>query len=640
MPSIALAELLLVVRRFDRFRSQMIETTIPEINVSELMERVRLKAEESRHTHTRPKLPTLATVKEIAKAILPKPVTPKMEKISRATQVAREATTVSRWIPKLFRGLFRRQDTFNREVLRAIESLSNTNAQFADRIQHLIACVGFQDYGIQHLADLRRADGEWMNELARIRSNDAAWMHGAERLLSTLTDHRRKLLSTSNKLAQRITATEEKDLAIGAAVEAIERETQELRQQLERLDSLDQQSQALRGQVASLEKTIHETAGHLSTIARRNDESFAEANKIQAERLAALTEVFQVLRNDFDGVGEHVRHLQVQADQLAALAASLQHELASRPEPNLQLLEQIRAEAQQRAAIRQDLESLEQRHTSDSAFIKAELSRQSALVYQLLDRAPVGPPATGKKAAHARSTATDPHRLDAFYFSFENRFRGPREEIKRRMRFYLPLVEKSQAGAPGRPIVDLGCGRGEWLELLKEQELIASGVDLNATMIDQCRERELEVFQADAVEFLQQLPAASQGAITGFHIIEHLSVDTLVTLVAETFRVLQPGGLAIFESPNCKNLTVGACSFYIDPTHRNPVFPETAQFMFETTGFERVSLEYLCPLDPAEIGDMEKYPAHLQELLYGPRDFGVIGYKPATKQTRRVVKSR
>jgi O-antigen chain-terminating methyltransferase len=555
----------------------MIETTIPEINVSELMERVRAKVEELRQAQVRPQLPLLATINQIATAILPKPVTPKTEKILRATQVAREATMVNRWIPKPLRGLFRRQDKFNREVLRAIELLSNTNAQLADRVRHLIACVEVQDQGMQHLADVRRADAEWMNEVARTRASDAGWRQGAERLLSSLAGHRRKALDAANKLAERVAAIE-------MAMESVSREANELKHQFGttdgRLDTLGHQSEALRDQIASLEEAIR------------------------------------------------------------AIALDLQREAASRSEKERHVGEQLEGERAQRAAIRHDLESLEQRQTSDSAFIKAELSRQSELVHKLIDRISLGTKTKSKRAADGELSELDAHHLDAFYFSFENRFRGPREEIKRRMQFYLPLVEGCGAGKRSRPIVDLGCGRGEWLELLKQQKLTATGVDVNQAMIDQCKERRLDVVQADAIEFLRQLPDDSQGAITGFHIIEHLPLDTLIALISETLRVLQPGGLAIFESPNCKNLTVGASYFYIDPTHRNPVFPETAQFMLETTGFERVTLEYLSPVETTGISDIDEQPVYLRELLYGPRDFGVIGYKPADQHIKRVAKPR
>src|SRR5206468_1453751 len=122
----------------------------------------------------------------------------------------------------------------------------------------------------------------------------------------------------------------------------------------------------------------------------------------------------------------------------------------------------------------------------------------------------------------------------------------------------------------------------------------------------------------------------SHGAVTGFHIIEHLPFEVLMNLLAETRRVLRPGGIAIFESPNCKNLIVGACSFNIDPTHRRPVFPESAEFMLASQGFERVSLEYLTPIHPTSTADSDDVKA-IKDLLYGPQDFAVIGYKPQNK---------
>jgi 2-polyprenyl-3-methyl-5-hydroxy-6-metoxy-1,4-benzoquinol methylase len=585
----------------------MIETN-PEVSVSELMERVRTKTEEIRHARRHSKLRPVSGVKEIATVIVPKPVTPKTEQILRAAQVAREATTVSRWIPKPLRGLFRRQDKFNREMLRAIEWLSNTNAQLVDRLRHLIACVEVQDHAIQHLTELRRDDRDWMSELARIRDNDVAWMEGVGTRLSSMANDRRKLLLATKTFAQKIAALEQKNLATETAVAAV-----------------DQKISAISEQIAM--------------VARNTDQLSIQTNSIHAEH-NALVEAVRGLRSEFNNAADHLRHLQIQTDGIRSVAADLERELANRALHDKQLSEQLGAETAQGAAVRHNLESLEQRQTSDFAFIKAELSLQSELVHKLIFDAPAGKRAKGKRAINDELSEAAEHRLDAFYFSFENRFRGPRDEIKRRLRFYLPIVEKCRAGKRGRPIVDLGCGRGEWLELLREQKLTVTGVDLNKTMVDQCKQRALDVVQSDALEFLRGLSDDSQGAITGFHIIEHLPLDTLVSFIAETFRVLQPGGIAIFESPNCKNLTVGACSFYIDPTHRNPVFPETAQFMLQSYGFERVTLEYLSPVETTDINYSDEHSAHLRALLFGPRDFSVIGYKPTDQQLKRLTRSQ
>jgi SAM-dependent methyltransferase len=223
---------------------------------------------------------------------------------------------------------------------------------------------------------------------------------------------------------------------------------------------------------------------------------------------------------------------------------------------------------------------------------------------------------------HARAS------LDSFYLSFEDRFRGERSEIKDRMAFYLPFIRNAKAGAEDRPVLDLGCGRGEWLELLKEEKLSGRGVDLNAAMVSECAAHGLNIERRDVLEYLRSLEAGSQGAITGFHIVEHLPFEILMNLFSEAHRVLKPGGVAIFESPNCKNIMVGACHFYVDPTHRNPLFPETVEFMLGSHGFENIQIEYLTPVEEVNFNDSTPELATIRNLLFGPQDFGIIAYKP------------
>jgi O-antigen chain-terminating methyltransferase len=271
---------------------------------------------------------------------------------------------------------------------------------------------------------------------------------------------------------------------------------------------------------------------------------------------------------------------------------------------------------------------LEERQVNDAIYIKGQLAQHGAILRQRN-----APRATDSDTAGATMTfrELDAQHLDTFYLSFENRFRGERAAIKEKVRPYLATLAEAEAGASGRPILDVGCGRGEWLELLKENGLEASGLDLNTAMIAQCQERGLSVTHGDVIAHLRSLADATLGAVTGFHIIEHLPLEVLMDLVAETQRVLLPGGIAIFESPNCKNLMVGACNFNVDPTHRNPVFPETAAFIFETQGFADVRLEYLSPVDTTHIPGSAELPSVLQDLLYGPQDFAVIGRKPGPR---------
>ncbi len=140
--------------------------------------------------------------------------------------------------------------------------------------------------------------------------------------------------------------------------------------------------------------------------------------------------------------------------------------------------------------------------------------------------------------------------LDSEYLKFENYLRGSREEIKTRQAVYLPVLEAAGIGRREAPVLDIGCGRGEWLELLRERGLDARGVDRSSAMYELCRALNLDVIRADFLEFLRALPSGSVGAVTAFHLVEHLTFARLVALLDEGSRVLRPGGLLILETPN------------------------------------------------------------------------------------------
>lgn len=176
---------------------------------------------------------------------------------------------------------------------------------------------------------------------------------------------------------------------------------------------------------------------------------------------------------------------------------------------------------------------------------------------------------------------------DQFYKAFEDKYRGSRELIKLRMRVYLPFTQPLLQAYPKGQALDLGCGRGEWLELISEQGFNARGVDLDDGMLQACRERGLRVETADAVTYLQSLPTDSVCIITGFHIAEHLPFKVLQKLVIESKRVLAPGGLLILETPNPENIEVGTSSFYLDPTHERPIPPNLLSFLPEHYGYRR-----------------------------------------------------
>lgn len=227
--------------------------------------------------------------------------------------------------------------------------------------------------------------------------------------------------------------------------------------------------------------------------------------------------------------------------------------------------------------------------------------------------------------------APDFHHLDALYAALEDRFRGSREEIKDRFRIYLPYVETARESGD---VIDIGCGRGEWLEILNETGIKARGVETNRVLIEQCRERGLEVVEEDMLAYLRNLPDESIGAITGFHIIEHVSLDALVILLDEALRVLRPGGVAIFETPNPENVLVGSNFFYLDPTHRHPLPSELMQFLVESRGFHSIEVLSLHPWDSGRVPGEGELTERFNGYFFGPMDYAILGWKPEPQKAQ------
>lgn len=214
--------------------------------------------------------------------------------------------------------------------------------------------------------------------------------------------------------------------------------------------------------------------------------------------------------------------------------------------------------------------------------------------------------------------------LDSLYASLEDDFRGTREEIKESLGIYIPILQKHKVSAN---VLDVGCGRGEWLEVLRDNGVAAKGVDSNQIVLEYCRQAALDVTEADAITFLKSQPNSSLTCITAFHFVEHLPLEKLVLFFDECARALTSGGLAIFETPNPENLMVGACNFYLDPTHRHPIPATTLKFLLEARGFMRVETMPLHPPTPRVISGDDPLAKQLNEKLFGPMDYAVIAHK-------------
>lgn len=221
------------------------------------------------------------------------------------------------------------------------------------------------------------------------------------------------------------------------------------------------------------------------------------------------------------------------------------------------------------------------------------------------------------------------HKMDATHLTLQGQFCGTREDIKERVRIYLPMLKSHGIGTPEMPLLDVGCGRGEWLEILRQEGVCARGVDANRVMIEECRTRNLPAVESDAIAYLKSLEAESLGSVTGFYIIEHLPFPHLMELLDETVRVLKPGGMAVFETPNPGNVLVSIQKFHYDESPRQPLPSPLMRSLAEERGLCRVEILELRPSP-----DTVCVPEHggavaerFNQLFYGPQDYAIIGWK-------------
>lgn len=220
---------------------------------------------------------------------------------------------------------------------------------------------------------------------------------------------------------------------------------------------------------------------------------------------------------------------------------------------------------------------------------------------------------------------------DNFYKAFEDQFRGSRELIKERLRAYQPFIENLQNIDQSASALDLGCGRGEWLEILGELKLNASGIDLDDGMLSDCRKLGLKVEQGNALTKLCAQADNSLVLISGFHLAEHLSNADLQALVKEAYRALKPGGLLILETPNTENISVATINFYFDPSHLRPIPAKLLQFLTLHFGFVRSKIIGL--QESADLRDGAQAPSLFQVLNDASPDYAVIAQKAADKST-------
>lgn len=217
------------------------------------------------------------------------------------------------------------------------------------------------------------------------------------------------------------------------------------------------------------------------------------------------------------------------------------------------------------------------------------------------------------------------------YFDFENHFRGNREDIKKRQEIYLPYMEGK------KNVFDLGCGRGEFLELLGEHGVRATGVDSYPQFVKYCQSRNLSVILGDALEVLSTVHCVD-GIFAG-QLVEHLTFQQIQALCTLSFEKLTNDGYIILETPNPMSLAIYTHAFYMDPSHNKPVHPLTLQYLLQKCGFRDVQILFLpnsrLPIEIPELylpgnSSVDSFNQVMKEVskaLFGSQDYAVIAQK-------------
>lgn len=219
------------------------------------------------------------------------------------------------------------------------------------------------------------------------------------------------------------------------------------------------------------------------------------------------------------------------------------------------------------------------------------------------------------------------------YARFEANFRGSEEDIKNRQSIYLPYFSGKEQ------VLDLGCGRGEFLQLLQENGIRAKGIDAYDGFVEACELKGLDVVEGDAIQYIENVDEASLDGIFSAQLIEHISTGELVTLCDEAYKKLKKGGCIILETPNPTCLSIYTNSFYIDPTHVKPVHPKFLEYLLREAGFEKIEVLYtesskvdyrLPTILSDSVDNLDEFNEGikvLSDVIFGSQDYAIIATK-------------
>lgn len=519
------------------------------------------------------------------------------------------------------------------------EMLRPSDGEFVDNAFHvLLRRSASAEERAHYLGTLRSAGSSKVEILGHIRFSNEGMRHGVhvDGLLLPYKLHRWRRIPVLGWF-----------LAVGIAVfrlprlfahlqlleatgaqesQQVGRALNELAQAAEmRQTQLDEQLDMLAGSQRRLQAQLStELPAHAEALVRLERQLAEQASlttRIEA-RLAELHQLEATLAARVESALANQAEAYVRLESALANQAEtyvrLESALANQADVHTRLEHRFEAQSSSAASDRRTVQAVERR-------LVALSDRMGRPAVDAPAAAPAGPDEDQASAGL----------LDAHYVSFEDTFRGTRDDIKARAGHYLGTFREAGIEPGNGLVLDLGCGRGEWLEVLSEHGYACRGVDMNGVMVGEARASGLDAVEQDAIAHLRSLDTNSVCAVTSMHLVEHLPYEVLIRLVDEALRVLQPGGVLILETPNPENLTVGSYWFYMDPTHRNPIPPLLLQWVVENRGFESATIERLTVnrgvFDIQPVGEEVAAASQINKivgLLTAAPDYAIVARKP------------
>lgn len=343
----------------------------------------------------------------------------------------------------------------------------------------------------------------------------------------------------------------------------------------------------------------------------RNAAAVREAHRVSAETAAALGGQMHALAAFQARLMVYLQQITAYVDTkdrdtaggalvLNAALSGLAEDLAKRWESLNAREHRYESRTSALAAAHEDLRAMTGVSQQAIMTVKRELLRFSEVPRGSQGSVPQG---SGGSEGSVQRDAFAPA-LEAYkYVGFEDQFRGSREVIRARFESYVPFFSTDAHGHArhdGGDVLDVGCGRGEFLDLLKANGIAARGIDLNHEMAELCRARGLDVTEADAVGYLSSLPDGSLAGIFSAQVVEHLQPGYLLQFLELAYHKLRPGGLAVLETLNPACWVAFFDSYIRDITHVWPLHPETLKYLVVASGFTKAAIEFRSPVPPQD----------------------------------------